>query len=716
MNTFVNPYTFVPFPDLPDDAEFRHSPAGHERLGDGPDEQPRYQGRIRVEVTVRAPLLLRHVTRESATDTDEQGVYDAFPRRAHPTEAGSSLPFLPGSSLAGAFRSLHEILAGGCLRVFDSEFTPVYRDLPKSRGASWRMAVVQDVDSAGRPTNVGICGPKEQLRVHPDALGPVSGQPQGDLPVTGMRFSLREKSASKVVKKPAMLDWRQDGDWVLLLTDVKERAPVTFAARRYPDSSLRGRGRQPLVSDDAWQEYLTRVEGSDDMRRARQDGSAPLSGTTLDDLRAEVRVGDRTVGYRHVARSGFLRGQVIWVNVDKEQDSPVVEIALSQVWRHSGTGSAGERVPPALLPCPHESEDASLRLCSTCRVFGAADTDGEESAAARQRSYRGHLRFSDGVLRAPQSPPLSTVRELPPLGQPRPGAGQFYLHNEKTSKNLRSDQLPLREWGSVLDEGAPRPLRGRKQYWLSAQERGRPLRRLRDGETFRDEPPEGKLTGGGNNVMAGRAETVEPLAKDGTRTRFTVEVRYENLALAELGGVLAALEPSRVLAKRVPHHEQPQEIGIAVGGGRPLGFGCCQTAVTTVEAEDAAARYLGQENPGVTVEQAVREFERSVPETVRDTWKAAAAALHIDHALPKSVWYPPAQSLLSDEVTVQQFEVNFTFWEKSRGDPEEKGPASMVVLPDATAPQQTLKAPVSPEGEPRPHTSRGGQQPRRGGK
>lgn len=56
MNDFVNPYTFVPFPEIDDWAAIRSVPAGHDRLLDG-----RYSGRIEVKLTTRSPLLIRGI-------------------------------------------------------------------------------------------------------------------------------------------------------------------------------------------------------------------------------------------------------------------------------------------------------------------------------------------------------------------------------------------------------------------------------------------------------------------------------------------------------------------------------------------------------------------------------------------------------------------------------------------------------------------------------
>lgn len=58
--------------------------------------------------------------------------------------------FIPGSSLHGAFRSLHETIAGGCLRVVDPDFVPVHREVPTpTTTEGLQLAVVTNVDKTG---------------------------------------------------------------------------------------------------------------------------------------------------------------------------------------------------------------------------------------------------------------------------------------------------------------------------------------------------------------------------------------------------------------------------------------------------------------------------------------------------------------------------------------------------------------------------------------
>ncbi|MGC5410972.1 hypothetical protein ACPXCX_45850, partial [Streptomyces sp. DT225] len=172
---FTNPYTFVPLPTIAAPAQFSHPAAGHAKLGEG-----RYQGEIEVELTACAPLLLRGVREGDVADGVQR-----FPRRAFPADGlMEPVPYLPGASLAGVVRSLHELIGGGCLRVFRDDFLPVYRDRPKALPAQWRMATVDAVDEEGRPTRFTVCA-SERRRVPLDILR----RAKGGLPVTGDRIS-----------------------------------------------------------------------------------------------------------------------------------------------------------------------------------------------------------------------------------------------------------------------------------------------------------------------------------------------------------------------------------------------------------------------------------------------------------------------------------------------------------------------------------------------
>ncbi|MDT9692649.1 TIGR03986 family CRISPR-associated RAMP protein [Streptomyces sp. P9(2023)] len=631
---FINPYTFVPLPVVADQVLFARPAAGHSAL-----EAGRYQGEIEVELTALAPLLVR-----GAREGDQVEGVQRFPRRAFPTDGlADPVPYLPGSSLAGVVRSLHELIAGGCLRVFKDDFLPVYRDRPKSRPSEWRMATVDAVDEEGRPTRFTVCA-SERRRVAIDALL----KAKGGLPETGDRITFGADARTvneygKTTVSGGAIRWSESGDWVLLLTHAGTRdARDTY----YAYAGHLGPGSYDAygVTDAAWDEYQSAVAGANDVRESRK----PEEGRKgQDPLTAEVRPGEEPgldpIGVRHKALPHLRRGQVVWVRAEPPGTPGrprVTALALSQIWRHTATGQpSGQRVPEQLLPCRDPQE-----LCPTCRIFGSADTRGKDDPddrAAHQYSYRGHIRFSDA--RPLGAPPFETREySLAPLGSPRPGAGQFYLRPNNLQP--RRDETPLREWGSRADDGEPRQLRGRKQYWLTGRSSRRPFFRADSNATWTE-----------NKDMQQRAEAVPP------GSRFAYTVRFEGLDLSELGGLLSALDPAGLL---------PGDTGFAVGGGRPLGFGACTSRVRTVRAYTAEQWYAGAGRRQSVVEPqaALAAFRAQVDAGVRQTWSDVQAALTVDHVAPDNVWYPVDARIPDGKLTPNDLEPGFTFWAESVGE------------------------------------------------
>ncbi|WP_217130052.1 TIGR03986 family CRISPR-associated RAMP protein [Streptomyces sp. AC558_RSS880] len=652
---FVNPYTFVQVPkERP--VGWRAAPAGHDRLGLG-----RLGGVLTVEFTARGPLLLRNVYGD-----EQEGV---FPTRRVPG-FGEPVPYLPGSALAGAVRSLHETMAGGCLRVFDGDFRPGYRDQVKQQDPRMRLAFVEKVDERGAPAVVRLCD--EAVWIESVALHKVLGGPAGLY--SGARVTVIGKPEAemkrRLIKEPA--DVKAGDESVLLVTDARTRREVRKNSDGQGPRKLRGRyycasGKlQPdslkvELSDKVWQSYLDAVDGTNDMREFRR------KPTTAKGREAQLPVlhpndrGERLLGYRDPARRELYEGQVVWVDAERSGDTVVLKkIALSAIWRHAGgTAKARDRVPPEALACSDPQ-----RLCPSCRLFGSVDAEGEDGrGGARQRAYRGHVRFGDAVPSG--SVPALAEHWLPPMGSPKPGAGQFYLkRNDGLENKTVTEQQgdPLREWGCPdprADGAGTRQLRGRKHYWLTSVSGERPYFRARSGnpEVFHDlYGPDNQMLSKGQAVAAG--------------SRFTARVFFENLDEAELGGLLCALNPGLLLHPFDDEQGERPEYGLAVGGGRPLGFGSCTTEITRVELDTAAGRYLGADAPVPDPRSAVAAFRKAADKALRDVWKRELTkVLRLDWSPADRVWYPPAGRIpptgrpFKPEVLMP----SFTFWKETSG-------------------------------------------------
>jgi hypothetical protein len=686
-----------------------------------------FSGVLDVTVTARTPLLIGGFTRERADGTKET----VLPHRKSPEGA----VMIPGSGLMGAVRSVHEALAGGCMRVLDINWVPVHRHpADGTETEDLRLAVVTKVGENGGAAEVALCDRWHWVpaRLLPeDEDGPVSSGDQlhyvsdagkpGEFPdkaVTGPRGRrvVRAKSADHPdgIRPGSIVRLRGIGPIaeckIVLVTDTSARdpnRPVHFAVGQIGPGSQRG-----TVPADTWERYLRAVEGADDLRPASLKKAGISSGEepgwrTVPPEYAEVwwpprqedEPGNRElngqeerqlIGRRLRARSYLHEGQPVWVAVSGDE---VTEIRLSLLWRYQGSGTVAERAGAA-----KGCTDAG-HLCWSCRIFGSADTEGrDEDDLAVQNSYRGHVRVDDMLAAGPVDP---VWWDLAPLASPKPGAGQFYLDNTGRRQAADKNGRPAATWGSVADGGDPRSIRGRKFYWRT-DTRADP-----DSVT----PQRGKYREHQSDALAAKVALIP------ARTVFTGQVAFDNLDAEDYGSLLAALDPRTLGAAEEGGWGQTV---LSVGGGRPFGFGSVTIDIKPVRVQAAGERYLGEpaETTSPAPEEAVRAFRDAVPADVSANWQALRHALTFGFVDDKDVWYPPGGGVRGD----QDYDKSFEFFALTNGLRLAEETRPLRSLPDAAAgkEQQILTSPAGQErraGRPQQlgrHRLDEREQPRRG--
>jgi CRISPR-associated protein (TIGR03986 family) len=452
----------------------------------------------------------------------------------------------------------------------------------------------------------------------------------------------------------------------------------------------------------AWELYLSEVDDADDLRPA-STGDAPdidQPGDLDRDLtpvhwpppQKNSHRRSAVVGHRLRSRRYLHVGQPVWVRLDDE--GRVVRIKLSQLWRSTGEGSAGERAErDGVQPC-HDPG----RLCPSCRVFGSADVQGRgEGDNSEQRGYRGHVRFRDARATGEVSPLIET---LAPLSAPHPSAGQFYLDNTGAPRAAsRQHARPIAHWGSEADDRTLRPFRGRKFYW-------------RTSEPLSDRVPRGRARAHHSDKLTSTVALVPATAQ------FTTTVTFENLAPAEIGALLVALDPRRLDAlPSAGGAREPSTLVATVGGGRPFGLGAVTVDVSLV-IEDVGARYLGASPASAPTEAAcLAAFDDSVAGAVRErVWPALRHALALDFVDRDLVWYPPGRS---GERGTQPYDEGYDFWQRSNGSRLSDTVRALVPLPDPAGSPDDQILESAPEEEHVPGARGGpggrGTGPRRGG-
>jgi hypothetical protein len=679
MALFINPYTFVPHVSAPQ----RGEPAGHAEVGPG-----RLSGVLKVRLTARTPLVIGGFKAEGS---DVQVV----PRRRAP----EGVAMVPGSGLLGAVRSVHEALAGGCLRVLNPDWVPVHRHPANTQETQdLSLAVVTDVDGKGRALRISLC--EERMRVPVEALRREQGHlprtgdqlrhladggrevplPQGGVigPAARRTLLVRSDEHPQGVRPGSMARIAGMGPvtgncWVLLITDTRARQgdrPLHFVAGRIGSDS-----RSYVVPSGTWEGYEKTVAGADDLRPAllRSPGNPEGEEPLYDPgdpayVPVEPPGGGEPVAERLRARTYLHVGQPVWVRV-READREVTEIRLSVLWRYQGEGTVGERAGAA-MPCAEPSA-----LCWSCRVFGSADTGGRrETDPAVQKGYRGHVRFDDLLADDDFTP---VMWHLAPLSSPRPGSGQFYLDNRRPGTKRLSDKdtRPAATWGSEADKRQPRPIRGRKFYWRT------------DGDPTGGAHPRGRFREHQAEQLGKYVELIP------AGTVFSGRVRFDNLSAAEYGSLLVALDP-RLLARA--DDVGWQDTVTSVGGGKPFGFGAVIIDVEPEIVQTARLRYLGEPEPeSVPVpdrETAVRVFREAVPSAARAQWGRLRHALTWGYVDDDLVWYPPG----AGEKGSEGFDESFEFFALTNGVRMTTGEHMLLDLPDSAGdPQaQVLDSPA----------------------
>lgn len=617
---FVNPYTFVPFPNTEPHRSPPHGHAGNGQL---------WSGALHLTITAHSPVLVR---------MDEPGDSEQPELPSRPG-AGARQEIIPGSSLHGAVRSLHETLTGSCLRIFDPTFVPAYRDTA-SNTAGLRLAVVREVDQKGRPIQLQLCRSGDAIahRIHQDVLGRHGGLD------SGTEVHVVQDAEGKVIDANP----QPGGGWIVFVSDAGARdakKPYYAAVRELDSDMIDGPDRDGAV----WTEYLRSVDDADDLRPANQgDGLVKVVFRYKEPPRRAER--DILVGRRHRASRSLTVGQPVWVRLDGQQR--ITKLQLAQLWRHAGHHPAGKRLPPGKQGGLSACTSFTL-LCPSCRLFGSADTkeDGTPRPGhADQQSYRGHVRFSDAIPTGSVEPLKIT---LPPMGSPHPGSGQFYLVSDSQLVGNGTRNTPLRAWGASPEMSPPRPrrLRGRKFYWHTPgdhQERG--------------------------NARAHQIEKhpkqVQSAVAFPAGTRFTATLTLIDVDEVQLGSVLATLQPGSVLGG--------DDLMVHLGGGRPLGYGSCIITIETGDGVRASrlwrsgSRYRRQE-PGDTLDLAadrddlLKRFRTSEDRADQETWRALGIVLRRGAVPADRVWYPPGRTWRDRGKLAEEFDAGFEFWKQTGG-------------------------------------------------
>lgn len=661
---WVNPYNFVP---LGGDGPDKAPPEFHLSLTEG-----RLSGRMEVTFTALAPLALSGTGAGKEEDPHRPFVVDG----RH---------VLPGAAIAGVVRSFHEALTDSCLRVVDTDFVPVHRDLarPQEPG-QWRMAVVEPSG-----TSVRLCAPVLTGSTEYSAIW-VEARDLGPAPIDSTHlFHLDlERVTGGVVH--SRLE-RTDGDVPVKCTTGDSCTEQHW--RTIVTAALPKRKRNPNTAEKEHAYHLpfapmstTRMDVPEQALRLYMRSAAQAHDVVVRARAADPILDVQDIGARQETTARLTPDQVMWVQLSGDT---IVRVTPSVLWRNPGEHSVGNRIT-GYGPCTDVES-----LCPSCRLFGMAeerDADaadaGSGSGPTRVASYRGHVRFGLAVVDDVEE----TATRLTEMGTPRPGAGQFYLDNAAlTEMQAGNGRRPLREWGSDADDPQPRRIRGRKFYWANSTTE----RYLADADA--------------HDQMSSH----HYLSPPGTHVSFPVT--FENLTPTQLGALITSLNPDVLRTEPVRGRIVRRTgdltlrgalercLGHHLGKGKGVGLGTVTAQIrptgdAEAPAEGAptvpvtlwtATRYTA---PGTSTLvdglEYVRQFvDAELSPGAHGRWAALLALSALDWVPPERVMYPP------DDARGGHFQSDF--WKKSAGAPGTvKGHApTLVALPPADSADVSVPRP-----------------------
>ena len=582
MTKFVNPYTFVPLPESIKKEQL------HLHDGTGAKNEELYTGSFMVEWELKSPLLLPEKAKE-------EGWLEL-------TSENTGKIRVPGASVKGAMRSLHEAIFFGCMSVVDQDYIPVYREASvkgqRTDKSDWTIGVVEEVDDKGKPLSIRRTAGKTIWINAEGLLRTCQKQEKDELPQTGDIVRFRDsdvvtKNNRAKVYEPREFAQRRDGnidtyssdDHVIIITDGGTRQKMR--AWHWASKKIDVHADALSISDEVWKHFEAKVDGTDDRRREK----LKIKNKKIDMHAAnkiEVEGLGKILGKRLSQNGIFSPGDALWVRIEKVDDrEQITELSYSAIWRRVAVFPENEENSGKVMhlgdllgdlrPC--DPNDVEHGVCLSCSLFGAVGP--EKEGGEKGLGYAGHVRFGSLELKGNEAS-ISAEKEIMPLSSPKPSNGQFYMTNPrnlqgKPSVDMANEGETTSHWDRRKIKNVERKLAGRKFYWNHD-----PLRRNHGRVHYE------KFDGAKDELITKRRLVF--VGDNNNKTVLKGEVTFDQITSAQLASLWCLLNPVSLYESfKVKGPEVPV---VRLGGGKPLGFGSVAPSIISYKVFRSKERYL----------------------------------------------------------------------------------------------------------------------------
>ena len=577
---FLNPYNFVRYLDQP-------RPQDHV-LGDcEPPPHDRYvglTGRIKCRLIAQSPIFVSdsHDIREEPLENRKRHPHYRFFR----TPDGDIA--IPASTLRGSIRNIFEIATNSCFAQFSSD-KHLSDHLPPKEALKLIPARVEKrqgkylLHLLPGTTSVMIgsppAGPQYAAWVYfytplrkskttlqrPRAPYSVRQRLQREgwthkdkawalielveHPLRHFRFwnVVQLAKGRKDLPKPKQGQRVVEGYLCINHQNIENKHDERFFFRTPENASLAEPIELPDKVIERYKELITDYQErhADEIQRRRQ-GGIPLD--------KPIRNKEKKPALsRHIIEKkarNIEDGDLVYAMLKQGRSGPEVAFLVPvSVPRILNERALGELLPTHLHACTEYSH-----LCPACRVFGWVHPEAGRESTDKKTAYAGRVRFTHAIkientTNSSEKEPFDATLSI--LSTPKPTTFRFYLRPQHGKpQNGKPD--------AEINYDAPNQvIRGRKIY----RRHRLPL-----------DPNEYQSPGG---YKSDQNRTVHEIQPPGTIFEFMVE--FENLAPAELGALLWALEMEGW------HHR--------IGYAKPLGFGEASIEIVDIQIVDMARRY-----------------------------------------------------------------------------------------------------------------------------
>jgi CRISPR-associated protein (TIGR03986 family) len=546
---FLNPYNFVRYlsePNiLPNDPDTqllgRCSPPPHDRY---------------VGLTGRITCRLEAVTPLFVSDSHDITVTKVRLADGREVEHKSYRSFqyegkdaIPATSLRGMIRSTFEAVTNSPFSVFNGDERLEYRIDP-AEAQRFKPCVVQSLPNGDRPGEIALC---EEAKIGAYYQDPTANILDDSWTCGEEAYAIVGKTKNNMPK-----------------VEILARKHVALASDGRPvhHGWVKVTGR---TIDTKCNESFFYFKG-DPAKAKRVYFDAERQADFNAVLNAQLH--ERKEDFHSQVQSMKLApGNLVYVELEPEDDSRVHSIALARVARLRYHHTVGDLLFEHLKPSEHYEH---LDIAS--RVFGWVKATPTEDRKARV-AYAGRVRFSHAVLTGDGDKGVY-AEEMPLaiLGTPKPTTTLFYLRKKEGEWSEQERKRPGA--AATIGYDGPNMLRGRKFY----RHHGDLLNRLNyeRAESRRDHQ---------NRTVCG-------VRAPGNTFEFTID--FHNLAPVELGAFLWTLNLA------------DEGCFFRLGYAKPLGFGSVRLSVERVEVLDLQVRYASLAQRGW----------RNAPVGERSTWLA----------------------------------------------------------------------------------------------